>query len=443
MILSRSLERIRPLGPDGWGLPYVLDYKRGRIQPYLGTGEWDRTKDRRLWLLDQRGRGFSWRDLVMRGFSAFLTPTPLMVKQGGFGFLGNLNAGGPILGPTNAGTYSFNTTALNTDYVYGSAGAAVAGRFTMPAALTLDTNYFFITAYTGTAGDVDDITVEWRNDDTTNNKPNSTVHDSVVVDPNAATGWIAVAGFTFVTTANTTYWMSVADPDGSTGGSSATINRNYTATGAEQLDGFTRPGAATANGYSAFTLAALATAFVCKFSNGQVIGNPFTATANSGNTQNDRGLYISDGLAETISVYGFCSIVAGAGMTSVKLHQGAGALPDDAASASFAVPIFSAASEAGYTGTPYTVPRETPLSIVCDYGANSTSPTKRNIGTGADANLRAAMLGGGNWYWREQTNGGVNAWGNDDTSAWPRAAVLVQDQVKVSGGGGSNRVYGS
>lgn len=436
MILSRSLARIRPLSPDGWGLPYVLDYKRGRMTPYLGTGEWDRTRDKRLWLLDQRGRGHSWRELLVRGIADLYMRSPLIVRPSYFGFRGNLNSGGSVIGSTTAATYAFNTTALDSAYTYGSAGDAVAARLSLPSSLTFDTIYFFITAYTGVAALVNDIDVEIRNDDATNNKPNTTLHEAVAVDPASATGWIAASGFTFAGTANVIYWPVVADADNDTV-NFATINRNFNVTLSEQWDGYTRGAAASANGFSTFSQGVNTCAFVVKFASGEVWGNANSAAAASGNTQNDRGWYLSDGLTETLSIYGFGVIQSAAGMSAAKVHVGAGALPNDTPAATWSTSILSAATETGYTGTPYTVAKETPLSVVMDYAANATSPNKVNIGTGADANLRAARLGSGAWYWREQTAGGVNTWTNDDTNAQPRGAILVQDQVAVAAGSGT------
>ena len=85
-------------------------------------------------------------------------------------------------------------------------------------------------------------------------------------------------------------------------------------------------------------------------------------------------------------------------------------------------------------GTPPTLAKATQYRLVFTYGSATALPRKLTIGTGADANLKAAMLGGGGWYWTE-ANGTID-WSNDDTASWPQVAVVIEDQIAVAGGGG-------
>jgi hypothetical protein len=71
--------------------------------------------------------------------------------------------------------------------------------------------------------------------------------------------------------------------------------------------------------------------------------------------------------------------------------------------------------------------------VVFTYSASATTPRKLSIGTGADANLRAARMGGGGWYWA-QANGTTN-WANDDSNGVPQVGLIIEDQVAVAGGG--------
>jgi hypothetical protein len=60
----------------------------------------------------------------------------------------------------------------------------------------------------------------------------------------------------------------------------------------------------------------------------------------------------------------------------------------------------------------------------------ATTPNKASIGTGSNAILRSAMLGGGKWYWAESN--GLIDWSNDDINAWP-FLMLIVDDISVAG----------
>lgn len=449
MFLSRSLARVRPFGPMGLGRPLVLDYKRGRIRAYTGTGEWDRTRDGSLWALDERGHAMRWRDYRRLFPDALLRQTlrlPSMeevadalcrlligpnghaVRQGGYGFLGSSQFYPPVLGITPTGTYTITTLALDSDYTYGSAGDAVGHRSPMIAAKTFDTIYFYVSSYTGTAANVNDILVSVRND--SSDKPGSTLHDSVSKDPGAATGWIAASGFTFGGSANTVYWIVVADPDGGStdaGASYATVGVrvNNFAMPQEEM----RKSGTVTNGFATTVATAAASQFVVKFSDGTVIGNPYASSASSTSSTNKRGWFISNGFTAALSVYGFVSAGGIANCDSALILEGTAA-PDDTVARTFSVQLPST-SEVGYVGTPYTCPAQTPESFVFNYASSATGPAKLQIGTGVDANLRKAMLGGGSWYWREENQTpNPDDWSNDDQDSSPRASILIEDQVE-------------
>lgn len=439
MFLSRSLARVRPLGPFGLGRPYILDYKRGIMKPCFGTGEWDRTKDGRTW----KNTVYGWlpryptlEDLRL-AYLRMLPPPGSLAAFSGF-----VNFGGPFIGVGGTLTYSLNTLALDSAYTYNSAGDAIGSRIPMVAAKTFDTVYFQITTYTGTAANVNDITVEVRND--SSDKPGSTQHDVVIKDPASATGWIATSGFTFAGSANTIYWVTVADPDGN-GTDNATVSRGVNANPFSGGSIFVFETAHSTNGFStmASSGAGLSAGIVVKYSDGTVVGNPYANQTNSGSSTNKRGLYVSDGFTESIKVFGLASMGGGTQLSSALILEGTAA-PDDAAATTFSVPIGLTGTEQGFVGTPYTVPKATAERFVFDYGSGGTVPQMMNIGTGTDANLRKAMLGSGNWYWAEEDQtGSPDDWDNDNISAFPKMAVLIEDFVAGAGGGsGGGHIIG-
>lgn len=452
MYISNSLERVRPLGPTGWGLPFVANYKKGELKPYFGTGEWDQTKDGRLWSLQG---GFAlpeyWtKEEIVLAFkraaieilASFFSPTPY--GELGFGFFGSRQS--PVATIGGVGSGANGTVALDSAYTYNSAGDAIGSRIVIPSTKTLDTVYAHVTSYTGTAANVNDLLIELRDNDAANIKPGSTLHDSISVDPASATGWIAFPGFTFSMVGGTPYWTVFADPDGN-GTDFATATRNQGVTFSE-MESYIRYSGSVTNGFSSGTVAFSANrvpVVVWKMSDSTVFGCPYTAVSTSSNTQNKKGLFVSDGFSESIKIFG---IVFGSAATmgTPTVYEGGGTLPNDSTFAAFATALSHTTSIQGGMGPAVTFAKETPYSFVSNPTGNSTSPRKSQIGTGADATLRSAMLGGGNWYFREQGNSAANTWANDDTSSYPHCALLVEDQVEVATGGGSGggqRVIGS
>lgn len=438
MHLSRSLARVRPLGPLGWERPYVLDYKRGRMEPYLGTGEWGKSRDGRIWKVFEN---FRMPSIPLQLLPHELQQRGRMAPALGYGFAGsNSWYGGPFIGFAPA-SFTLNTTALDSAYVYNTSGDAIGSRYPMQSAKTFSEIYFFVSSYTGTAGNVNDIDVEIRND--SSDKPGATLHDTITKDPASATGWVQVTGFTFPGSASTVYWIILADPDGN-GTDFATLGRNAS-NSTDPTAGNRIWAAAVTNGFNtAPTFSGIVPSLVVVFSDGTVIGNPFTAVAASSSTQNRRGLFVSNGFTESLKVYGMTTNAGSASITSVSIYAGSD-LPNDATFGSFSALIQqTTAARRGAVGPPVTLAKETPYRFVDVYSGNSTTPSKMNIGTGVNATLRAAMLGAGSWYWAEQGNSAANTWANDDTSAWPNAAVLVDDQVaggSSSGAGPFSRIF--
>lgn len=404
MHLIGRWERVRFLNHRGLSAPFVLDRKWKSFKPYYNA-DWTYIED--VWLPTIRGGSFN---------SVTQSPT--------FRF-GMFN--------TAAGTQT--TVALNSTYTFGSAGAASGGRWRLPVAKTLNNLYFYVVSYTGTAANVSSLLVELRND--SSNAPGSTVHANQTKDPASATGWINCSGLSYAASADTTYWLSVAE-DSYNGTDSATVltRMSNVAEGIDGLYNYSRFGATdTANGWSTTTMRANTMSMVATFSDGTSIGDPFSAAGTAANNTERRGFYIG-GFTETIKILG---MIPGAGSNNISALE----LYDSVTAPGGSVLATGNTQTLGTTHlvsgflfeTPPTAAKATVYRLVFTYSAAATSsPRKITIGTGADANLRAAMLGGGNFYWA-QANGTTN-WNNDDNTGFPQADMILVDQVEVAASGG-------
>ena len=113
--------------------------------------------------------------------------------------------------------------------------------------------------------------------------------------------------------------------------------------------------------------------------------------------------------------------------------------PGGSADASGTTPLagnaIATASEQGYAfETPPSLTQGTTYRLVFTYAAAATIPIRFQIGTGADATLKSAMLGGNAWYWAEAN--GTTDWSNDNTAEFPAVDVILEDFVTASAGGG-------
>lgn len=408
MRLIGQVDQCRLLGPQGLlGPPLHLHRskaRRGVLSPFPHQ-EWHQRRDG-TWM-------------------------PVPEIWGGAGFSGGWQTPNTFFGSTLTGAASQATVSLNSAYTYNSAGNAVGARLQLLSAKTINNIYFFITAFGGTAANVDDINVELRND--TSNKPGTTAHISTTKNPSSTTGWINVSGLSFAASAATQYWLSVADADGNATDFATVLARTALLTAVANATD--RTAADTANGWSTTTQRADAGVFLLVFSDSTVYGQPFTNTSNPTSATNRKGLLLG-GLTEQLKILGIASgAAATSGVSGIELWSGSNG-PGGTAEATGTHQILNSGNNiiGYYFDTPPTLAKATSYRLVLTFSASTALPRKMVIGTGADANLRAAMQGGGSWYWTEAN--GTTDWSNDDTSAWPQAAVVIEDQVAVAGGGG-------
>lgn len=416
--------RVRPLGPFGWGPAYVLSKTKAQqptlLVPYVERGEWWRAP----------GGQWDWRTVRAE----------ILGQRGAFGWRGTSQLFRPIIGILGTVALSQSTLALDSAYTYNTAGDGIAARFTLASAKTLSSAYVHITSFTGTAANVNDLNFELRNNST--NRPGTTLHDSAVHDPASTTGWRKMTGLTFAGSASTVYWAIVADADGNAT-DFATVLRNASQPQDVQATTLSAAFQSTGGFVGAPTAASTVGSVVLVFTDGSALGNPFTALVTSTSGTNQRGLRI-DGLTETLLLYGVLSGTAMANAaTAARVWAGTNGPSGTGYLAEGTNELISTAASfttLGYAfSSTVTLAKSTAYRFVFTYGSVSTAPSRWQIGTGADANLRAAMLGGGNWYWTEDNAG---AWA-DTTSEWPNTALLPEDQFEVAtagGGGGGARL---
>lgn len=408
--------RVRPLGPHGWGAPYVFDRGRAQQGPRLIPAPYDK---------GETFKGFTRYGEWWRSPGGLWSP----IHQGGSGPSAPRTVLPRVIQSTSL-TATQTTLGLDSIYLNGVSGDAIANRLVPNDNATVSLVYFFIVSYTGTAANVNDINLELRNNSFTTG-PSTTLHDSQTKDPASATGWIESTGWTFVVTGGTPYWLVVGDADGGIV-DFATLSRHTSLWGfvshaADSISVQTTDGWASVRTFNVNP-----SMVVVVFTNGRTLGDPFSAVAASTSSTNQRGLrFIAPA---TVKLYGSVrhNAIAAATITGINLWADSNG-PGGSADANGTAPLL--ANQVGNVpfgfafGTPPTVTQGQSYRLVYAYGAASTTPSRLQIGTGSTASLRAAMAGGGDWYWTEAN--GTTDWSNDNTSEFPGMDVLVEDFLET------------
>lgn len=407
--------RVREFGQHGWGAGYLYDRKFQTLLPNKDRGEWWQAKSG-LW--HRVGDAFG--------------------NEIG-GFRGGLDWGGMVIGHYAEDTNNFTTQNLNSAYTYNSAGQSYAMRVVLPATKTLTDVYFYISSYTGTAANVNDINVEVRNDSP--NKPGSTQHAVQTVDPASATGWIKVTGFSQSLTAGTVYWIVVADPDGGAVDFAVCTRQYQLSSGWDEqiVAGPNYLALSTSNGWTSPSLA-IGVACICLvFNDGSVMGNPYVTSSVAPTNTRQRGIRIENTVLNAdIKVWGAKMGNTVGNLTSMNFWEdgaGPGGSPTYQATVLYITGRSNVSTNiiGAMFGTPITLSALTDYRVVGAFSSNNFNPTRLSIGTGSDANIRGCMLAGGKIYHTDETAGA--AW-NDDTTLLPALAVLVDDLVTPAGGSG-------
>ena len=334
------------------------------------------------------------------------------------------------------------TISLNNNYVAGTSGNAFAARYL--AALggkTLSSLYFFISSYTGTAGSVTDIDVEVRPESSTGSSSpdTSTLTDSATVNPASATGWVKATGLTATLTSLARYFFIVGDANGSGTNFAVCQARVSQPTGlSQQVGRFLTVD--TANGWLTPNARTITYAnIVVGFNDGTAFGYPLTIGTVPSSTTHQRGLYIdSTAFPQNVPIFGMMwAATALTPISGMNIFSGSTA-PNGTPFNSSTDTLYNNVGQkfgcltAG--GTPVTLSKGTAYRIVCTYASATTAgPQRSDIGTGADATLRAAMPGDGLLYWTEDD--GASSWANDLNTSLPTTGLLLDGWAAASGGG--------
>lgn len=296
--------------------------------------------------------------------------------------------------------------ALDSNYVFGTSGDAIAGQFVLPEDLTLTDFWFVASAKTGTGSTDGNINWEIRSGlgRGVNFSPGSTL---------VVSGTIAVSGITADTWTKVTlgtpqalskgvfYSLIIGDADGD--GTNYITIRNHTRSASCSL--FAASQLQTADGWAtAGSINTHSATLALKFSNGFVCaGSPIRATSTLTNNQVLRGVKI------TLPAGGPALIWSGFQVFSAALSgwvcgilKGAASVPSDYPSGALWTNTLPA--DVNYSNSqaamqyffPETMPRlvggET-YYLLFKPNANATVPAKTTAWSGMDSNLRKLLSG--------------------------------------------------
>lgn len=436
--------------------PFVLDRHRKSLRPYTGSA------DARVEWSERRDASEAVRKLERMRARVLAEPTDLrrlrladrlISRDRDCARLSAIFGSGdlyPLILLADL-AYPSTTFTLSSAYVAGTSGRACAARYLSPAGgKTLSKVYFNISSYTGTAANVNDITVELRPEASAGagTPDTATLTESKTVDPASATGWIVTTGWTSALAAMSRKFVIVGDPDGN--GTHNAVLRfratgyTYQTTGAQASLRYTP--ADTTNGWVSGNAVYSASAkIVLVFNDGTVFGDPLVVDTAPANDTNRRGLAIaSDGLVADLSIFGACWVTSNANISGLEISEGSAA-PGTAVDTSTDLIYNGAALKVGCLtngGNPYTLSASTAYHIVATFSGNTTAgPQRIDIGTGETAELRAAMPGGGKFSYARAN--GTTDWSNDLVGSIPNMSLLIDGQTAVTpGGGGGIRIAG-
>lgn len=319
------------------------------------------------------------------------------------------------IGATALGTPA--SIALDSNYVHGTGGDAVEVFFVAPETGNLTTVYFYITAVTGTPGN---LTVELRNN--SSSKPGATLHASQSVSGDS-TGWVTCTFDTpYSVTCGTKYWICIGDADGSASHYASVLWKSgyY-----DSLDNYRMfCGYNTTDGNANVTSGYQTIPFVLKFAGGTIVGVPYTVGANDTSDTKTRGMKIT-GLTEDLQIIGVILNCNTVNVSGVKIYSGSAA-PGDSADYTFTGDL---SNYGMWFSNIVTLKKNTVYRVAFTHsGANSAPGYYQIEGTPPD-DVKAASVGGsGNFIHTISDGGTPAAWVDTDTK-FPRMGLIVYDQV--------------
>lgn len=338
----------------------------------------------------------------------------------------------------NNGTITWQTRSLDSAYVAGTSGDAAAWSFIPTEDVTLNTVYYLIDSYGGTAANVNDLTVELRADSSNVPDVSGAATESFVSNPTSFLDrWITVSGFTTALTAGTRYWIVIGDLDGN---ATDFARLSVTFSAAEDVDflkssSWITPADST-NGFSTVSSRFAQTpAIILAFSDGSVMGNhPWTIRSTITSDTNQKGMFFGGGFgngnARIVGVQ-FMSNDQNVNWESVRIWEGT----SGPSGTPFATSVFMfqpGANNSGYSGGVFSgthsgngYPKLTPSTDYRIVMQPTVADALFNVIMGAtdNATLRSAAPGKGNWYQTVESGG---AW-VDNVSAFVNFGVLFDD----------------
>lgn len=396
-------EKVRELGPMGWGRPFMLDRKWGRLLPHTESGEWWKSPSG-LWVPTIRGGSFAGTLTIPR---TYVGVTP---------------------GLSSPSLVSHN---LSNNYVAGTGGNAIAARMMWPISDTLNALYFYLVSYAGTAANVTDLNWEVRKGTSIPDTSAPGLVASGTFNPNSATGWLVISGLSVALTANQGYFLIVGDANGNGTDFARVANTFFS----DPQGYFLWQAVSTVGGYTTRNAQASAAVIVAQLASGSVLGSPYSTSSSGGSSSAERGFKIPTALALKggLKIWGLLGDGAqSTTITGVRVWSGTagpGGSPDATGTCIVYGITGNPSNQVGALfGTPYTLLPSTQYRITLTFSGAANSLGKLSIGTGADAVLRSAMFGGG-WHHTIESGG---VW-SDDQDSCPYATLVVEDLVAAGG----------
>jgi hypothetical protein len=324
-----------------------------------------------------------------------------------------------VLGP-GAGGATRTGLALGSVYSYGVSGASISQRFIAPTSGNLNDVYFFVSAITGTPGN---ITIELRNwNAASTSKPGTTLHASQTVSPGlTANKWIKCTFATpFSVVKGSAYHIVIGDAGWTTGNTATVLYICPNGNGQEmQTHGM---GYTSTDGFAtAGTSANNRCPMVLKFADGTLYGTVVTLQVSSANNTRERGIKIT-GLTDDIII---------SGVSSSLTPSYAGFRIYDGNTAPGGTPLYQAEFSAeglpsgGFWFEPFTLRKNNVYRAVFYMSTNTTSIYWQieDVATGG-SDFTSLTPGNGSMYYT--IDNGAGGW-TDSTDCTMPLGLAVQD----------------
>lgn len=316
--------------------------------------------------------------------------------------------------------------ALSATFTAGSAGNCMAIRFIAHASVNLDEIHYFHTAASASPAGNALTTVQVRAALTaTTPVTASTLYTTTTTWSGQSGKWRKVSP-ALALTVNTPYWVCFANAEADAATEFPTIGY---AGGIDRLDTQTAfRGFTSTNGFGTNTARTNAWPVALKFSDGRVIGNPWTTSATTfTNGTQERGLYLP-AFEHDMSFDGFLFGTT-TNVNRVRIYP---STQNPGGTADVDEAISTAATAAGALGchmfaTPWRPARGVAYRIVLDVSANSTAPgafVMENPDYSDAATVMAAGFLSGNAYATEENGGAWDDFNDSTVRAFPQMCLI-------------------